>query len=52
MNTNFYVSFCFMIKKTTTNYCWILRQLKDVYTTLNISYFTVFVIDNQLAMIS
>jgi hypothetical protein len=45
MHINFYVDFCFMNKKTMTNYCWILSQLKALYAQLESSDSTVIVID-------
>jgi hypothetical protein len=42
---NFYVVFCFMIKKKMNDYRWALKQLKVLYARLKILNFIVFVID-------
>ncbi len=36
MNINFYVTFCFMQKKITTDYNWILQQLRALYAKLKL----------------
>ncbi len=45
LHINFYIVFCFMIKKKMNNYRWILKQLKTLYVRLKIFMFIVFVID-------
>ena len=36
MIINFYVAFCFTVKKTNFDYCWILTQLKILYMRLKL----------------
>jgi hypothetical protein len=45
LHINFYVVFCFMIKKKMSNYRWTLNQLKILYARLKNLNFIIFVID-------
>jgi hypothetical protein len=36
LNTSFYIAFAFMLHETTTDYTWVLEQLKAVYRRLNL----------------
>jgi hypothetical protein len=45
LRKNFYVRFCFMTKKTISDYSWILKQLKTVYSQIKFSNLTVIITD-------
>jgi membrane-associated HD superfamily phosphohydrolase len=45
LHINFYVVFCFMIKKKMSDYRWALNQLKILYISLKILNLIFFVID-------
>ncbi len=45
LHINFYVAFCFMISEISTDYIWILKQLKALYKEMKISLSTIIVID-------
>jgi hypothetical protein len=47
LHTNYYVGFCFMARETSADYCWVLQQLKDVYTQLQLSNSTVIITDME-----
>ncbi len=51
MSKNFYVRFCFMTKEITSNYCWILNQLKTVYAQMKMSKLTIIVTDMKKELI-
>ena len=51
MIINFYVVFCFIVKKTNSDYCWIFIQLKVLYMRLKFSSSIVFVINMKKALI-
>jgi hypothetical protein len=52
LNIIFYVAFVFMIIEHFSNYEWILQQLKTLYVKLSFSFFTIFVIDCEKALIN
>ena len=51
MTIYFYVVFCFIVKETNSDYCWIFIQLKILYMRLKFSNPTVFVIDMKKTLI-
>jgi histone-lysine N-methyltransferase SETD2 len=51
LHINFYLVFCFMIKKKMNNYYWVLKQLKALYARLKILMFIIFVIDMKKKLI-
>ena len=52
LNIIFYVAFCFLSKKNTNNYEWMLQQLREVCEKINVSDFNVIVIDNEKNLIT
>ena len=52
LNTTFYIAFCFLISEHTDDYAWMLRQLRGLYQTLDISPPNVIVTDREKALIS
>jgi hypothetical protein len=51
MNKNVYVRFRFMTKEITSNYCWILNQLKTMYAQMKMSKLTIIVTDMKKELI-
>jgi hypothetical protein len=45
LHTNFYVAFCFMMTEITTDYLWVLRQLKTLYVKMQLPDSIVIVTD-------
>ncbi len=52
LNTSFFVGFCFMEAEKTANYVWVLKQLKLLYTELNLSDSTVILTDCERGLIN
>jgi hypothetical protein len=51
MNKSFYVRFCFMTKEITSNYCWVLNQLKTMYAQIKMSKLTIIVTNMKKELI-
>jgi hypothetical protein len=51
MHTNFYVTFCFMQREITTDYSWVLQQLRALYSTLKLSDLTMIVTNMKRELI-
>ncbi len=52
LNIFFFVEFCFMKVEKTANYVWVLKQLKLLYTELNLSDSTVILTDCKWDLIN
>jgi hypothetical protein len=52
MHINFYVTFCFMQREITTDYNWILQQLRALYSTLKLSDFTMIMTNMKKELIT
>ncbi len=52
LNIFFFIEFCFMKVEKTANYVWVLKQLKLLYTELNLSNSTVILTDCKRDLIN
>ena len=52
LHTNFYVGFCFMAREQTSDYTWVLQQLKTTYLELELPDPTVIVTDMEKGLIA
>lgn len=52
LNIIFYVDFCFMKKKSYSDYEWIIKTLVRLYDYLDLFYSTIIIFDNDRALLS
>ena len=52
LNTSFFVGFCFMAAEKTSDYVWVLEQLKLLYTELHLSHPAVVLTDCERGLIN
>ena len=52
LHTNFYVAFCFMIKEATSDYTWVLTQLRSVYRAMELPNPTIIVTDMERGLMT
>ncbi len=52
LNTSFFVGFCFMAAEKTANYVWVLKQLKLLYTELDLPDPAVILTDCERGLIN